>query len=84
MSHVLMTSSVDRLFGHMTLSCDLSCDQDYVILMSKFGENLGGWGDFITILTLRKKSTTAFSFKARVSTWQKKHWFWRNNKSWPN
>jgi len=32
----------------MTLSCDPSCDQDYVILMSKFEENLGGWGDFIT------------------------------------
>ena len=38
----------------------------------------------LLILTLRKKSTTAFGFKARVSTWQKKHWFWRNNKSWPN
>jgi len=36
----------------MTLSCDLSCDQDYVILMSKFEENLGGWGDFITVMAM--------------------------------
>jgi len=30
----------------------------------------------LLILTLRKKSTTAFGFEVRVSTWQKKHWFW--------